>query len=221
MKQVNDIHFEFQTKNQLYKFTDTSLFINYKEYPYKDLTVKAFHEGNAVINAWYELETASGKKLIVAYKPKRKEIGAQLKTIFKYIASFDQAKSDNYHANHKEFEFIVDGNTAGDSVCKTNTTETILGFINRDKTFVLADEVLDGEIQLDETDPDNIKVEIYMYNINGDPVHIGYVPDRLMQEMSPYLEEGITYELRMLATRYGIAKKTYIIRALLIFDRRK
>lgn len=221
MKQVNDIHYEFQTKNQIYKFTDTSLFINYKEYPYKDLTVKGFHEGNAFMNAWYEIETSAGKKLIVAYKPKKTDIAAQLKQIFKYIASFDQAKSDMYHANHKEFEFIVDGNTQGDSVCRTNTFETISEFIQRDKTFVLADEVLDGEIQLDESDPDNLKVEIYMYNLYGDPVHIGYVPDRLMDEMSPYLEEGITYELRMLASRYGITKKTYIVRALLIFDRRK
>lgn len=221
MKQLHDIHFEFQTKSQLYKFTDTSLFINYKEYPYKDLTVTAFHEGNAFMNAWYSLETSDGKKLIVGYKPKRKDVATQLTPIMKYISNFNEKESAAYHQNHKEFEFLVDNSGDDGDACKERIYNTVTEYIKSDKQFMLSDNVFDGEIQLDDTDPDNLRVEMFMYNLNDEPVHIGYVPERLMFEMKPYLEEGITYELRILITGYGMGKKKYMVRALLIFDRRK
>lgn len=219
MAALHDIHFEFQTKSQLYKFTDTSLFVNYKEYPYKDITVKSFHDGGLMTNSYYTLETYVGKKLIVAYKPKKIEIAAQLKPIMDYIASFNEEESKKYHERHKEFEFLVDdadpSNTFVDRI-----REVVVEYINSDKGFILSDYVFDGEIQLNQELDSDLKIEIYMYDIEGNPVHIGYVPEKLLDEMDSFLEEDSHYELRMLASGYGIGKKkVYIIRALLIFEK--
>ena len=172
------------------------------------------------MNAWYELETSEGKRLIVAYKAKKTEIGAELAPIMDYISEFNQEESERYHKNHKEFEFLVDDeDPAGEF--KKRTTDVILEYLDSDRRMMLSDFVFDGEIQVDEREDGSFRIEIYLYDISGRPVHIGYVPEKLHDEMEDFLEYGIDYEIRMLASGYGFGKrKTYIIRALLIFDRR-
>ena len=217
-----DINYDMRTRSQLYKFTNTSLFINYKEYPYVDLRIKSFHPGNKLMNSWYSLESSNGKKLVVGYKP-TVENEKKLKPIFDYIASYDEKKSNLYLKKHRSFEFIVDDGAAflpkgSVEALHGNIHQTISSYLSSDKNFSLSDKSFEGDIVLDESDGQK-KVEIYMHGLFGASIMIGYVPSDLLAEMNSFLEEGIRYELRLVAIGHGMIKKEYIISALLKFDK--
>ena len=217
------VNFTTKTRGQEYKFTDTTLFINRKPYPYEKLKVIKYHKGNILLNSWYELLFDGKKKLIIGYKPSpEKEEG--FKNVFDYIKDFNNAARQEYLANVRTFEFLVDDERAApadEPSYQQNIKTVIQSFFNTYPKFYLSDYVFDGEICILEYDDGNLDIEIYMYDAQENSHLIGFVPQKFMKEMIPFLDENTAYDLRMTASGFGRKNnKLYIVTALLKFDKR-